>query len=150
MQQGVGEGKEVEKFLALGEVLDFDGAEGDTFVAKQSDQLREMRAGADEDGDAIFGVGGACLLDEGQLVFENVEDVVGFLLLRGCDLGRRAAFAFRKNDAGMDVERRCRRGGRRGCRFREAYGCGARRWIARADGAEHFVEGLGGRGGNGS
>ena len=71
MKEGVGEGEEVEKLLALGEVFDFDSAEGDFFVAEERDELREMMAGADENGDAIFGAGGAGLLDEGELAFKN-------------------------------------------------------------------------------
>ena len=112
MKESVGEGEEVEEFLALGEVLDFDGAEGNFFVAEERDELREMGAGADEDGDAIFGIGGAGLLDERKLALEDVEDVEGFLLLSVGEVGQGGATIGAADELGMDVKRRVGRRGR--------------------------------------
>ena len=55
MQQGAGEGGEVEDLLPLVEGVDLDGAEGEFAVpvlsSKGGDDLGEVVAAADEDGD---------------------------------------------------------------------------------------------------
>jgi hypothetical protein len=104
MEQGAGEGAEVEEFLTLGEVFDFDGAKGNVAMAEEGDDLREMVASADEDSDTILIAGGAGLLDARQVSLENVEDIEGFLLLGGGNFGEGRPAVGRAEDAGVEVE----------------------------------------------
>ncbi len=68
MQQCAGERAQVEKFLALAEVLDFDGSEGDFAVTKQRQDLGEMVAGANQNSNAIFAASRARVLDGGKML----------------------------------------------------------------------------------
>jgi hypothetical protein len=88
VQQGAGEREQVEKFLALGEVLDFDGAKWNFAAAKKRDDLGKMGAGANENRDTIFSAGGAGLFDVREVLLEYAEDVECFLLLRLTEVGR--------------------------------------------------------------
>jgi hypothetical protein len=88
MQQSAGEREEVEKFLALGEVLNLNCAKRDFAIPQQRDDLGKMRAGANENGDTIFRAGGACALDVRKVLLEDAEDVEGFLLLRVTEVGQ--------------------------------------------------------------
>ncbi len=59
VEEGAGEGDEVEDLLALGEGFDLDGAVGDGGSLEGGDDLGEVDAVANEDGDGWgFGVGG--------------------------------------------------------------------------------------------
>jgi hypothetical protein len=86
MEQGAGEPEEIEEFLALGQMFDIDGAEGDFIAAEQRDDLGKMRASADEDSDAIFTAGSLGLGDVREILLENVKDVESFLLQRAGDV----------------------------------------------------------------
>ncbi|MGA7352994.1 MAG: hypothetical protein WBX06_17670, partial [Acidobacteriaceae bacterium] len=81
MEQGAGEREEIEKFLALGQMFDIDSAKGDLFATEQRNDLGKMRAGTDENGDAIFAAGSLSLGDAREMLLENVKDVESFLLL---------------------------------------------------------------------
>ena len=87
MEQGASQCKQIEKLLTLGEMLDFDCAKRYLLAAKERDDLEKMRAGTDQDGDAVFSTRGASLLDERNMLLENVQNVGSFLLLRAADVG---------------------------------------------------------------
>jgi hypothetical protein len=86
VEQGAGECEEIEEFLALGQMFDIDGAERDLVAAEQRDDLGKMSAGADEDGDTVFGAGSLGLGDAREMLLENVKNVESFLLLRAGDV----------------------------------------------------------------
>ncbi len=79
MNESAGEREEVEQFLAFGEALDFNRAEGDAAAAEQRDELGQMGPGADEDSDPVFLALGARRLDGGQLLLEDAENVLRFV-----------------------------------------------------------------------
>ncbi len=143
MEEGAGEGAEVEEFLALEEALDFDGAEGDAMVAEERDDLGEVGAGADENGDTIFLACRLRALDAWEMLLENAEDVAGFLFLGIGDVGRGRSAVGSANEARVDVERFFRRRSGEGGGFGERDGGGSGGNVGGTEGAEHLVDGLG-------
>ncbi len=68
-----------------------DSAEWDFVAAEQRNDLGKMSASADEDGDAVFGVGSLGLGDAREILLENLKDVESFLLLRVGDVRQAGA-----------------------------------------------------------
>ena len=111
LKQGPGEGEQIQKFLAVGKVFDFDGAEGNTALAEQRQKFGEMRARANENSDAVFGVRGVGARDEGQMPLEDAQDFIGFVAARFASFILRGSTTGGADDLRMEVEGR--RSGRR-------------------------------------
>ena len=140
MQEGAGEREQIAELLAGGEGIDFNGAEGDAAIAEQRDQLMEVRAIADEHGDAVFGAGCAGLFDAGEMSLDDVKDVASFLAagLETFFAGRAAGSAadeLRADVDGLAGGRACRRDG-----GRKVHGGGAGRRGFGANALEEAVE----------
>ena len=105
VQQRAREGAEIEQFLAFGKVLDFNGAKRNIALAEQPSDLRQVRASANQDRDAVFTACAVGMPNLRKMLFEDIEDGRGFPALRRVDLSFGGSAIGSADELGVNMQR---------------------------------------------